>query len=231
MEDFKIKLNLVIDILREKNSKLKTLAIITENQGTVLGSSQKTSESVEMLTQLIEEKQKLIDEILGYDDVFLKTYDQIKDEFEKEEVRKLYRDEILEMQELIVSISEGNEKIIVLERSNDEIVKSLRNNIERQASIENKKNSENQGNITNNNTQNNVAQAPMSNEFQTSGANILSGTRNVSKVTNKPIATLDLKAELEKSNNTRNSLMTGRQETGKRYKLKSVIEQYKSNKR
>ncbi len=221
MGDFKIKLSLIIDILKEKNTKLKTLAIITENQGTILESKEKSKESVEMLTQLIEEKQRLIDEVLGYDDVFLKKYEEIKGEFDKEEVRRNNKEAILEMQELIVSINENNDKVIALERANDEIVKSLKVNIE-QATKEKE---------TKPQSIPKAAQAPMTEEFKQSEKTILSGGKHHSKVTNKPIATVNVKAELEKSSATRNNLMSEKQETGKKYKIKSVIEQYKNNRR
>ncbi len=226
MQDFKIKLNLIIDILREKNSKLKTLAIITENQGTILESQEKSKESITMLTELIEEKQKIIDEVLGYDDVFLKKYEEIKSEFDSEEVRRANRDEILEMQELIVSINDNNEKVITLERANDEIVKKLRNNIEKNIAT----NPDLANNNQNNNTYN-AGQAPMSKEFKRSERNMNGGNKHHSKVTNKTIATIDIKAELDKSTYARESVLAGRQETGKKYKLKNVIDQYKNNKR
>ncbi len=231
MQDFKIKLNLIIDILREKKSKLNTLAIITENQGTILESREKSKESVTMLTELIEEKQKIIDEVLGYDDVFLKKYEEIKGEFDSEEVRRANRDAILEMQELIISINESNEKVITLERANDEIVKRLRNNIEK--NIEANPNLVN--NLENNQTNSplniNAGQAPMSKEFRRTERTMNGGTKHHSRVTNKPITTIDIKAELDKSTYARESVLAGRQETGKKYKIKNVIDQYKNNKR
>ncbi len=221
MQDFKIKLNLIIDILREKNTKLKTLAVITENQGTILESREKSKESVGMLSHLIEEKQRLIDEVLGYDDVFLKKYEEIKSEFDKEEVRRANRDAILEMQELIVEINENNDKVIVLEKANDEIVKNLKNTIEKQVQSNNQVRPENAS----------AGQAPMSAEFKQSERTILTANKHHSRVTNKPIATIDIKAELDKANNTRETVLAGRHETGKRYKIKSVIDQYKNNRR
>ncbi len=227
MQDFKIKLNLIIDILREKNSKLNTLAVITENQGTILESREKSKESVAMLSELIDEKQKIIDEVLGYDDVFLKKYEEIKGEFDNEEVRRANREEILEMQELIISINDNNEKVITLEKANDEIVKKLRNNIEMNIGANNTP--VNNGDITLNNAT--AGQAPMSKEFKHSEKTILGGNKHHSKVTNKPIKTIDIKAELDKSTYARESVLAGRQETGKKYKIKNVIDQYKNNKR
>ncbi len=218
MQEFNFKLNLIIDILREKNAKLQNLAIITENQGTILGAAEKSRESVEMLTTLIEEKQKLIDEILGYDDVFLNKYEEIKENFDDENIRRQHRDQILEMQELIVAINNSNEKVISLEKANDNIVKGLRTNLE----VHNHQVKQSQV----------VAQAaPMSVEFKQAEKNILAGNKHVSKVTNKPIATINLKAEVEKASSTRENVFTEKQETGKKYKIKSVIEQYRNNNR
>ncbi len=223
MQEFNFKLNLIIDILREKNAKLQNLAIITENQGTILSASEKSRESVQMLTTLIEEKQKLIDEILGYDDVFLSKYEDIKENFDDEDLRRGHRDSILEMQELIVSINANNEKVIALEKANDNIVKGLRNSIEMQSEPIIR-----QAPIT-------AQSAPMSAEFKNSERTILSPNNTLAKPTNKanskPIATINLKTEVEKANTTRETVFTEKQETGKKYKIKSVIEQYKNNRR
>ncbi len=209
MKDFKLKLSIIIDILKEKSDKLQTLAIITENQGVVLESREKTRESVEMLSQLISEKQKLIDEVLTYDEVFLKNYEEIKGNFDDEQIRREHRDEILAVQELIVGINEKNEKVIMLERANDDIVNKLRKNIENAVSVENIEG---------------VAPTPAP------GSMTLPRKSNISKVTNKPIATIDLRSEVERTNNKENVFAT-KHETGKKYKFKSVIEQYKNNKR
>ncbi len=219
MQEFNFKLNLIIDILREKNSKLQNLAIITENQGTILSASEKSRESVQMLTTLIEEKQKLIDEILGYDDVFLNKYEEIKENFDDENVRREYRESILEMQELIVAINNSNEKVVALEKANDNIVKGLRTHLEK---IDN---------IKPVNVPIAAQAAPMSAEFKNSERNILAGNKTFSKSNGKPIATINLKTEVEKSSNSREAVFTEKQETGKKYKIKSVIEQYKNNRR
>ncbi len=221
MEDFKLKLNLIIDILREKNTKLQTLAIITENQGTVLESKEKSKETMEMLTNLIDEKQKLIDEILRFDDVFLKKYEEIKDFFDVEEIRRENREAILEMQELIVAINEGNDKVITLERANDEIARKLREGIEEKTK---------QMKITQSTDIPNAGQAPMSAEHVNT-VKTLQNNKKVNSVTKKPIATLNIKEELEKANSTREKVFTNKHETGKKYRLKSVIEQYRNNRR
>lgn len=228
MENFKIKIKLITDILKEKKEKLHRLAIITENQGTVLESKEKTAETVSMLTELINEKQKIIDEILSYDDVFLKIYEEIKIELNNEKVRHNNRDEILEMQELILNINESNEKVIVLERANDEIVNGLKTDIDTINHMKSESSNNRERNIVVD-TEFKPKSAPMSMEYSKTTSALEKAEKN--KSANKPIATLDLKAELNKASNVRESVITGRQETGKRYRLKNMIEQYKNNNR
>ncbi len=223
MQEFNFKLNLIIDILREKNSKLQNLAIITENQGTILSAAEKSRESVQMLTTLIEEKQKLIDEILGYDDVFLNKYEEIKENFDDESIRRQHRDQILEMQELIVSINVSNEKVVALEKANDNIVKNLRTNLELHNEQTNQSETAPQMPV--------IKSAPMSADFKNSEKTILASNKTIGKATNKPIATVNLKQEVEKASNARENVLTEKQETGKKYKIKSVIEQYRNNNR
>lgn len=226
MQTFEIKLKLILDILKEKKEKLQRLAIITENQGTVLEAKEKTSETVNILTELISEKQRLIDEILGYDDVFLKYYEEIKHELNNENIRRDNRDTILKMQELIIQVNESNEKVIVLERANDSKVEKLKSNIE--VAKRNKQNTLNSPISNKLNEQSNSddmfkpKKAPMTKEYKKT-------TKAMAK--DRTIATVDLQSEIQKSSSKRDSVITGRHETGKGYKFKSMIEQYKNNNR
>ncbi len=125
MNEFEIRLHLLIDILDKKCETLNIILNLTENQGTILQSDNKTHEVLEMFREVTAEKQRLIDEILYMDTAFNKSYELIKHNFSIPTVVQSNRSNILKMQGLITDISNITTSLELSERNNDDISTKL----------------------------------------------------------------------------------------------------------
>lgn len=122
MDEFGLRLKMLIDILDKKWRLLSRVTNIVENQGTILKSADKTKETLEIFRVLTEEKQKVIDEIFALDSAFNTTYDKIKHNFDNKVVTNAYRQEISQMQGYIKDILIHSENITIIEKSNDQYI-------------------------------------------------------------------------------------------------------------
>jgi len=113
-EAFETKLALLQEILDKKHAALVGVLNISENQET-LYLSPPSQERREFLMEMGKEKQRQIDEVMTYDEVFQRVYDSIAEEFAekgaayKERVRKL-QSSINEVLQLDVKIRAQEEK-------------------------------------------------------------------------------------------------------------------------
>lgn len=122
MDEFGLRLKMLIDILDKKWRLLSRVTNIVENQGTILKSADKTKETLEIFRVLTDEKQKVIDEIFALDSAFNTTYDKIKHNFDNKVVTNAYRQEISQMQGYIKDILINSENITILEKSNEQYI-------------------------------------------------------------------------------------------------------------
>lgn len=121
-----IKLNILQDILEEKNTLLNTVQNICDNQKTILESLEKTDEILHLFKETTQEKQKSIDKILSLDESFNNTFEQIHHIFQDRNVSLGYKIEIKKMQDKISKIEQLTEKIKNIESANDILVNNLR---------------------------------------------------------------------------------------------------------
>ena len=134
MRQVLVRLKLLQSILDKKQAALIMILNICENQESVYLSSQEDKQS--FLQELGQEKQKRIDEVLYYDELFQNTFDGIKDEIvaapaEYAEQVKLMQDSIEAVMKLDVAIRAKEEKvkaIIPLTKKQEPISKFVNKN-------------------------------------------------------------------------------------------------------
>ncbi len=126
MNNEEVKLNILLDILKEKISLLNVIQNICDNQKTILESTEKSAEILHFFKETALEKQKSIDKILSLDESFNNTYDQLKDLFNDRAKSLGYRSKIKEIQNGISEVEFITDSIKSLESSNDIVVSKLR---------------------------------------------------------------------------------------------------------
>lgn len=115
MNEIEVKLKLLEEILHKKKILLNQIYNITENQEQVYKQI-KSNDITDILNGLIEEKQKIIDELKSIDNIFLSTFESFKGTLN--ENRKTYMEKILILQNSIKEISDIDIKIRVKEERN-----------------------------------------------------------------------------------------------------------------
>lgn len=124
MNDMLVKLNILRDILAEKKYALEQIHNICYNERSVFLEPH-TQEREEMLKGIAAEKQKLVDKVIQYDNVFQKSFDSIKNNFEEQAYH--YKEEINLLQSMIKQVMELDIKIRSAENENKEIFSRERN--------------------------------------------------------------------------------------------------------
>lgn len=122
MDEFGVRLSVLLDITQKKNVLLDTILNITYNQNSVV-ISELTTENRQLFMALAKEKQKLIDEVYSLDTVFQRTYDAIKHLFDTQ-LKQSDKDKLTQLQELIDMIIVLDEKICALEADNTTLLEN-----------------------------------------------------------------------------------------------------------
>ncbi len=118
MNEIEVKLDILERSVDKKIKLLNQIYNITENQQLFVKTLE-GEQRQEYLSSAAEEKQKLIDEILKIDTVFISTFESFNGMLNKN--RKLYRERILKLQEKIRLVVDIDVKIRVKEERNRQI--------------------------------------------------------------------------------------------------------------
>lgn len=118
MNEIEVKLDILESSINKKIEILNQIYNITENQELFV-KSLSGQEREDYLKSAAEEKQKLIDEILRIDTVFISTFESFNGMLN--ENRKLYRDRILMIQDKIKEVMDIDVKIRVKEERNRQL--------------------------------------------------------------------------------------------------------------
>jgi hypothetical protein len=124
MDGIRIKLNILCDILSEKKSVLQHIRGICENEQYIYQQPY-TPEKMIMINGLSVEKQSLVDKVIWNDEVFQKSFDSIKDDFEEQSGQ--YKDEIRRLQDFIKEVMALDIKIRNIENENKRWIAQERN--------------------------------------------------------------------------------------------------------
>lgn len=123
MDEFSIKLSLLLDITSKKNNLLTTVLNLTENQNCIaVGTLDESSRNLFM--QLAKEKQKAIDEVYNMDTVFSRTYDSVKDSFNNPVLTDEDRDKLVRLQNMIDEVLKKSDKICSIESDNNTLLEN-----------------------------------------------------------------------------------------------------------
>ncbi len=120
MDDFGVKISLLLEITNKKKILLETIFNITYNQNCIaLG--ELTSDSRKLFMNLAKEKQKSIDEVYNLDTVFQRTFDSIKhllntslSDEQKNKLQKLQNviDEVIRLDKNICELESNNSSLL-----------------------------------------------------------------------------------------------------------------------
>jgi hypothetical protein len=116
MDAVKTQLKVLLECLGTKESALRQIANITENQGFILSSGMADAEIRAFFTQMNEEKQAFIDTVLNCDRVFEGVLRQIGRTLDEDPAS--YKDEVLELQDAIRRVMDLDVHIRVMEDNN-----------------------------------------------------------------------------------------------------------------
>ncbi len=129
MNNINLKLNILLDTLKEKQDALITILNLCENQTTVLSSDQKTKEVLDFFKSLAQEKQKLIDKVLNLDIAFNNNYTSIESFFTSSDMSEDLKVLIREMQKNIQEIEQLTKTIKEQEAKNDFVISQMKSNV------------------------------------------------------------------------------------------------------
>ena len=124
MDEFEIKLKILINIVEEKNRLLTGIFDITENQETFLRSEHSSEEFKMFFMEMTDEKQKYIDKVLDSDSLFQKIFAEIDDIFPKK--AQEHREAVIYLQGQIKIATELDIKIKALEQKSKTILEKQR---------------------------------------------------------------------------------------------------------
>ncbi len=119
MDQFNLKIKLLLDITTKKRDVLTKILNVTENQNCILSGDKVDKATLEMFRFLDKEKQKGIDEVLSLDTVFQRTFNSIHHLLNN--LTQEQKDYIGQLQVLIDEITILDEKIRKSERANNKV--------------------------------------------------------------------------------------------------------------
>lgn len=129
MDEFGLRISLLIKITSKKKEYLELIQNITYNQNSiVLGDL--TKDSRQMFMTLAKEKQKMIDEVYSLDTVFQRTYNSIKHLFNNS-LSKDYKLKLKNLQTIIDDVMIIDTQICELESYNSNLLEEKMNKIEK----------------------------------------------------------------------------------------------------
>ena len=123
MDEFEAKLQLLIDIVSEKNIKLEQVLNITTNQETLLKIQDAPPEISTLITEMSAEKQKIIEAVIEGDEVFNNIFGSLED-FEENAPR--YKETVRRLQAVVKIAADMDVNIRIAEEKNKGIIASKR---------------------------------------------------------------------------------------------------------
>ncbi len=123
-----IKLNLLLDMLKEKEEKLEIISNITQNQETIIKSNNKSPETLSLFKSLSKEKQLVIDKVLSIDTAFSSNYSTVEHIFKLQNIPDELKPIIKQMQSSISTIDILTNDIKKREKQNDINIEQLKFN-------------------------------------------------------------------------------------------------------
>lgn len=129
MDEFSVRLSLLLDITTKKKSILEIILNLTENQNCV-ALSELDKDSRALFMELSHEKQKKIDDVYNLDVVFDRAYESIKDCFSGE-LSEETRQKVLLLQNAIESVMNLNDKICAIESMNNDLLENKRQEVQK----------------------------------------------------------------------------------------------------
>ncbi|MBR1738462.1 MAG: hypothetical protein IJ736_15895 [Firmicutes bacterium] len=123
MRNFDVKIKILTDNLDRKKELLKQIEAITEKQE-MFFTTLKGEDRNYMLEQAVNEKQKIIDELMKIDEAFLSTFKTFNGELN--ENRDIYAAEIEKMKKKIKEVTDIDVRIRVREERNRRIFTEVR---------------------------------------------------------------------------------------------------------
>lgn len=129
MDEFSVRLSLLLDITTKKKNILEIILNLTENQNCVALSAL-DKESRALFMELSNEKQKNIDEVYNLDIVFDRAYESIKDCFSNE-LSDETREKVLQLQNTIDGVMNLNDKICSIESINNDLLENKRQEVQK----------------------------------------------------------------------------------------------------
>ncbi len=129
MDDFGLKISLLLEITNKKKILLDTIFNITYNQNCIaLGDLDQQSRNLFM--QLAKEKQKSIDEVYSLDTVFQRTFDSVK-HLLNTELSTDQKAKLAELQTTIDIVMALDKKICELESNNGSLLESKKLDVQK----------------------------------------------------------------------------------------------------
>lgn len=116
MDDIRVYVNILSDSLRKKIDILKKILYLTKEQGTILSEKDIDKVDVDGFDNAVEKKEKLILDMQELDKGFDSVYNKVGRFLSKN--KEEYKSEILQMQNLIRSITDIGVELESLEQQN-----------------------------------------------------------------------------------------------------------------
>lgn len=113
MDEKKTYVDLLRDILVQKEAILDALRVLTEGQNRILSKDEVNMDEFE---EILPKKEKLINQLSRIDQGFSDTYVKVQGELQQN--RETYREQVLQLQSLIRSITEKSVQLQALEQQN-----------------------------------------------------------------------------------------------------------------
>ncbi len=129
MDEFGLRLSLLLDITEKKKNLLEIILNITFNQNCIV-LNELSFETRSMFMDLANEKQKSIDEVYNLDTVFQRTYDQIKHLFSSD-VSEENKNKLLVLQNTIDEVMNLDNKICELESNNSSLLETKKLDVQK----------------------------------------------------------------------------------------------------
>ncbi len=129
MNDFELKLSLLLEITTKKRKLLDTILNLTCNQNCI-ALSELDSESRNLFMELATEKQKSIDEVYNLDTVFERTFDSIK-HLLSEELTDELKPKFVALQHVIDEVILLDNKICELEANNGTLLEGKKLSVQK----------------------------------------------------------------------------------------------------
>lgn len=133
MDEFALRISLLIKITNKKKEYLELIKNITYNQNSIVIANEIDSNSRQLFMNLAKEKQTIIDEVYNLDTVFQRTYNSIKHLFNNS-LSKEYKLKLKELQSIIDNIILLDKQICEIESNNSDLLENKKKTLEKNTS-------------------------------------------------------------------------------------------------